>query len=88
MGLNNDTITITRKEIEEVFRNKYILTTMASFPLVFSVIIPLIYLFALPSNVTAADVASFKGLVAGSAGMEPRQILVAFIIQSNLSFTS
>jgi len=71
MGLNNDTITITRKEIEEVFRNKYILTTMASFPLVFSVIIPLIYLFALPSNVTAADVARSKGLSRGLPEWSP-----------------
>lgn len=85
-GLGIDIVTIIKKELEEVFRNKYILTTMASFPLVFSVVIPLIYLFALPPNVTAADVATFKGLVAGSEGMEPRQILVAFIIQSNLSF--
>lgn len=81
-----DTVTIIKKEFEEVIKNKYILTTMASFPLVFSVVIPLIYLFALPTNVTTADVATFKGLVAGSAAMTPRQILIAFIIQSNLPF--
>ncbi len=84
--MSTDTVTIIKKELEEVFKNKYILTTMASFPLVFSIVIPLIYLIALPSNVTSADVAAFKGLVAGSGGMEPRQILVAFIVQSNLAF--
>lgn len=81
-----DIFVIVKKEFEEVVKNKYILTTMASFPLVFSIVIPLIYLLALPSHVTAADVAAFKGLVPGAAAMEPREVLIAFIVQSNLPF--
>jgi ABC-2 type transport system permease protein len=84
--LTIDILVIIRKEFEEVLRNKYILTTMASFPLVFSIVIPLIYLFALPTNVTSGDVATFKALVPGAALMTPRQILIAFIVQSNLPF--
>jgi ABC-2 type transport system permease protein len=85
-ALSTDIIVIIRKEFEEVVKNKYILTTMASFPLVFSVVIPLIYLFALPVNVSPGDVATFKALVPGAAFMTPRQVLIAFIVQSNLPF--
>lgn len=81
-----DTLVIIKKEFDEVVKNKYILTTMASFPLVFSVLIPLLYLFALPVNVSWPDVATFKALVPGSAVMTPRQVLIAFIVQSNLPF--
>ncbi len=84
--MSTDILVIIKKEFEEVIKNKYILMTMASFPLVFSVVIPLIYLFALPQNVTQADVAAFKALVPGAAAMTPRQILIAFIVQSNLPF--
>ena len=85
-ALNIDALVIVRKEFEEVLRNKYILTTMASFPLVFSVVIPLIYLLALPSNVSWGDVSAFKGAVIGSSLMTPRQVLVSFLVQSNLPF--
>jgi ABC-2 type transport system permease protein len=85
-GLTIDTLVIIKKEFEEVLKNKYILTTMASFPLVFSIVIPLIYLLALPSNVSWADVATFKALVPGAAAMTARQVLIAFIVQSNLPF--
>lgn len=81
-----DTFTIIKKEFEEVIRNKYILTTMASFPLLFSIVIPLLYLLAIPSSVSVTDIASFKGYVAGAAGMTPRQVMVAFLVQSNLPF--
>ncbi len=84
--MSNDIVVIIKKEFEEVVKNKYILTTMASFPLVFSIVIPLIYLFALPANVTSADIAAFKSLVPGAASMTPRQVLIAFIVQSNLPF--
>jgi ABC-2 type transport system permease protein len=84
--LSADIIVIVRKEFEEVVKNKYILTTMASFPLIFSIVIPLIYLFALPVNVSQGDVAAFKALVPGAASMTPRQVLIAFIVQSNLPF--
>jgi len=84
--LSADVIVIVRKEFEEVVKNKYILTTMASFPLIFSIVIPLIYLFALPVNVSQGDVAAFKALVPGAAPMTPRQVLIAFIVQSNLPF--
>jgi ABC-2 type transport system permease protein len=84
--LSIDVLVIVRKEFEEVIKNKYILTTMASFPLVFSIVIPLIYLLALPSNVSWGDVSVFKGAVIGSALMTPRQVLIAYIVQSNLPF--
>jgi ABC-2 type transport system permease protein len=81
-----DAIIIIKKEFEEILKNRYILLTMLSFPLVFSVLIPLIYLFTLPVNVSWADIAAFKGLVAGADGMTPRQVLVAFIVQCTLPF--
>lgn len=84
--MHNDVIVVIKKEFEEVLKNKYILFTMSSFPLVFSVLIPLIYLFALPVNVSWADVAAFKGFVSGADVMTPRQVLVAFIVQCNLPF--
>ncbi len=84
--MSADIIVIIKKEFEEVVKNKYILTTMATFPLVFSIVIPLIYLIALPANVSPQDVATFKALVPGAALMTPRQILIAFIVQSNLPF--
>lgn len=81
-----DILVILKKEFDEVLKNKYILTTMASFPLVFSVVIPLIYLFALPSSVSRGDVMAFKGMVPAFDLMTPRQVLVYFIVQSNLPF--
>lgn len=75
-----------RKEFDEVLKNRYILTTMASFPLIFSIAIPLIYMFALPSNVSRSDVASFVNLVPGFDSMTPRQILLYYVVQSNLPF--
>lgn len=81
-----DSFIIMRKEFDEVLRNKYILSTMASFPLVFSVAIPLIYLITLPVNISAADVSMFQGLVAGFDSMTPRQVLIYYIVQSNLPF--
>lgn len=84
MGI--EALVIMKKEFEEVLKNKYILTTMATFPLVFSVIIPLIYMIALPANVSWNDVVTFKGMVTGTAGMTPRQVLIAFLVQSNLPF--
>jgi len=85
-GLSIDVVTIVKKEFEEVIKNKYILTTMASFPLVFSIAIPLLYLLAIPVNVTAADIAPFKGLIPGAEGMTSRQILISVLVQSNLPF--
>jgi ABC-2 type transport system permease protein len=84
--LSIDALVIVKKEFDEVIKNKYILMTMASFPLVFSVVIPLIYLFALPTNVSWSDVAVFKAMVPGAASMTPRQVLLLYIVQSNLPF--
>ncbi len=81
-----DAIIIIKKEFEEILKNRYILLTMLSFPLVFSILIPLIYLFTMPANVSWADIAAFKGLVPGANGMAPRQVLIAFIVQCTLPF--
>lgn len=75
-----------RKDFNEILRNKYIITTMASFPFVFSVIIPLIYLLMLPTNVSRTDVEMFSGLVAGFDTMTPKQVLLYYIVHSNLPF--
>lgn len=81
-----DALVVMRKEFDEVMKNKYILSTMASFPLVFSVAIPLIYLLTLPTNVTKADIAMFDGILPEFSSMSPRQILVYYIVQSNMPF--
>ncbi|MCD1293400.1 ABC transporter permease [Methanocella sp. CWC-04] len=75
-----------RKEFEEVIKNKYILSTMASFPLVFSIAIPMIYLLTIPSNISEADVAMFEGLIPNFDSMTPQQSLIYYIVQSNLPF--
>jgi ABC-2 type transport system permease protein len=74
------------KEFEEVLRNKYILTTMASFPLVFSVAIPMIYLLTLPKNVTWADIEMFTGIMPALNDMLPGQAIIYYLVQSNLPF--
>lgn len=84
--MSNDILVVIRKEFDEVVKNKYILMTMASFPFVFSIVIPLIYMCALPDSVSWADVVAFTGLVPGAAAMTPKQVLIAFIVQSNLPF--
>ena len=84
--MNIDALVVLRKEFDEVLKNKYILMTMASFPLIFSVAIPLIYIFTLPSNVSRGDVASFRSLVPMFDAMSPRQVLIYFVVQSNLPF--
>lgn len=81
-----DTFVVMRKEFDEVMKNKYILMTMASFPLIFSIAIPLIYLLTLPAGVSRADVAAFKSMVPNFDAMSPRQVLVYFVVQSNLPF--
>ena len=81
-----DALTITRKELEELRKNRYILSTMASFPLIFSIAIPLIYLLTIPMNLTKGDVAILFGHVPNYEAMEPRQIVVYFLVQSNLPF--
>jgi ABC-2 type transport system permease protein len=84
--LSIDALVVLRKEFDEVLKNKYILTTMASFPVIFSVIIPLIYLFTLPSAVSQGDVAAFRSMVPAFDAMTPRQVLIYFVVQSNLPF--
>jgi ABC-2 type transport system permease protein len=84
--LNIDALVVLRKEFDEVLKNKYILTTMASFPLIFSVAIPLIYMFTLPSSVSRGDVAAFRNMVPMFDSMTPRQVLLFFVVQSNLPF--
>lgn len=86
MALSIDALVIVKKEFQEVLRNKYILATMASFPLIFSVAIPLVYFLAIPVNATAAEVAAFRSLVPGGAAMGPRELITAFIVQSSLPF--
>ena len=84
MGL--DYLTICRKDLEELFRNRYILSSMASFPLIFSVAIPLICLTTVPQELSRADVAMLGGLVANFDSLSPRQAIIAFLVQSNLPF--
>ncbi len=47
-----DCLTVMKKDLDEVLRNRYIVSSMATFPLLFSVIIPLLYLLTMPANVS------------------------------------
>lgn len=86
IAVSFDALTITLKELEELRRNRYILSTMASFPLIFSIAIPLIYLLTIPMNLTKGDVAMLFGHVPNFEAMSPRQIIVYFLVQSNMPF--
>ncbi|CAJ35210.1 putative ABC-type transport system, permease component [Methanocella arvoryzae MRE50] len=86
IAVNFDVATIVLKELEELRKNRYILSTMASFPLIFSIAIPLIYLLTIPMNLTKSDVAMLFGHVPDFEALSPRQIVVYFLVQSNLPF--
>jgi ABC-2 type transport system permease protein len=81
-----DCLTVMRKDLEEVMHNRYILTSMATFPLLFSVIIPILYLLTLPANISKTDVASLSNAVQGFVAMSPKQAMISFLVQSNLPF--
>jgi ABC-2 type transport system permease protein len=81
-----DCLIVMKKDLDEVLRNRYILTSMATFPLLFSIIIPMLYLLTLPANVSKADVAALSNAVQGFATMTPKQAMVSFLVQSNLPF--
>ncbi len=81
-----DCLTVMKKDLDEVLRNRYILTSMATFPLLFSIIIPMLYLLTMPANVARADVAALSNAVQGFAAMTPKQAMVSFLVQSNLPF--
>lgn len=84
--MNIDTVVIVRKELEELLKNRYILSTMASFPIIFSIAIPMIYLLTIPVNLTKGDVSMLFGHVPYFDAMSPRQIILYFLVQSNLPF--
>jgi ABC-2 type transport system permease protein len=52
----------------------------------FSIVIPLLYLLTIPSSITQADVAALGSIVQGFASMSPKQAMIAFLVQSNLPF--
>ncbi|OPY26848.1 MAG: ABC-2 family transporter protein [Methanocella sp. PtaU1.Bin125] len=84
--MSTDFLIVMRKDLDEVMRNRYIVSSMATFPVLFSIVIPLLYLFTVPANVTEADVAALGNVLHGYAGMTPRQAMIAFLVQSNLPF--
>jgi ABC-2 type transport system permease protein len=81
-----DCLTVMKKDLEEVIRNRYIISSMATLPLLFSVVIPMLYLLTLPANVSSADVATLAHAVENFAALTPRQIMISFLVQSNLPF--
>jgi len=81
-----DCLTVMRKDLDEVVRNRYILSSMATFPLLFSVIIPMLYLLTLPANLSKTDVAALSNAVQGFAALTPKQAMISFLVQSNLPF--
>lgn len=81
-----DCLTVMKKDLDEVMRNRYILSSMATFPLLFSVIIPMLYLLTFPENVSSADIASLGRAVDDFAALSPRQAMISFLVQSNLPF--
>jgi ABC-2 type transport system permease protein len=81
-----DCLTVMKKDLNELLRNRYIVSSMATFPLLFSVIIPLLYLFTIPANVSQSDVASLTHSIEGFASLTPKQAMISFLVQSNLPF--
>ena len=81
-----DCLTVMKKDLDEVVRNRYILSSMATLTLLFSVIIPLLYLLTLPANISKADVAALSSALQGFAGLTPKQAMISFLVQSNLPF--
>jgi ABC-2 type transport system permease protein len=81
-----DYITVMKKDLDEVMRNRYIVMSMATLPLLFSVIIPMLYLFTLPANISKSDVAALGNVVQGFAALSPKQAMICFLVQSNLPF--
>ncbi len=84
--MSSDYLIVMRKDLDEVMRNRYIVSSMVTFPLLFSIVIPLLYLFTVPSSVTKADVATLSDLIQGFASMSPRQAMIVFLVQTNLPF--
>lgn len=81
-----DCLTVMKKDLDELMRNRYILTSMATFPLLFSIVIPMLFLLTMPTNVTRTDVAALSNAVQGFAALTPKQALISFLVQSNLPF--
>jgi ABC-2 type transport system permease protein len=81
-----DCLTVMKKDLDELLRNRYIVSSMATLPLLFSVIIPLLYLLTMPTNVSRSDVASLSHAIEGFASLTPRQAMISFLVQSNLPF--
>jgi ABC-2 type transport system permease protein len=81
-----DCLTVMKKDLDELLRNRYIVSSMATFPLLFSVIIPLLYLLTMPEKVSSSDVASLGHAVDNFAALTPKQAMISFLVQSNLPF--
>ena len=81
-----DCLTVMKKDLDELLRNRYIVSSMATFPLLFSVIIPLLYLLTMPEKVSSTDVASLGHAVDNFASLTPKQAMISFLVQSNLPF--
>jgi ABC-2 type transport system permease protein len=81
-----DCLTVMKKDLDELLHNRYIVSSMATFPLLFSVIIPLLYLLTLPANVSRSDVASLSHAIENFAALTPKQAMISFLVQSNLPF--
>ncbi len=79
---------IVRKEFSEMRKNKMILATLAAMPLVFAVVLPIIYVF-LPQSIggmSEADVASFRPLYPWlPADLSPDAVFVYFMLQSMMA---
>jgi len=79
---------ICRKEFSEMRRNKMILGTLAGMPIMFAVVLPIIYIF-LPQSIggmTEADVASFRGMFPWlPTDLSPDGVFVYFMLQSMMA---
>lgn len=84
--MSTDCLTVMKKDLDEVVHNRYIISSMATLPLIFSVIIPLLYFTTIPENVSPSDVAALGQAVRGFAELSPKQALISFLVQSNLPF--
>jgi ABC-2 type transport system permease protein len=79
-----DSLTVMKKDLDEVIHNRYIVSSMATLPLLFSVVIPLLYLLTLPVNISSSDVAALSHAIEGIESPSPKQAMISFLVQSNL----
>jgi len=88
-GLQPKWWVICRKEFAEMRRNKMILGTLAAMPIVFAVVLPLVYII-LPTSfgdMTEADVSMFRQMFPWlPASLAPNAVFIYYMLQTMIAF--